>query len=232
MPISSQGLEFQSTLPHAKYPKGGERLRSFKRLPQNPPRFNPRSRTRSTRRVGSDGLEAGDYHPDLRFNPRSRTGSDPHRESGKSTHTVSIHAPARGATRLLRLSNCCSAKFQSTLPHGERLDRVHQGDWLIPVSIHAPARGATSGDHSFPRRSSFNPRSRTGSDQPRAGGAMEAGRFNPRSRTGSDSNMKTMKSYKVKVSIHAPARGATRLLRLSSCSGSVSIHAPARGATT
>ena len=56
--------------------------------------------------------------------------------------------------------------FQSTLPHGERRGRTDVMIYIALVSIHAPARGATS---VFPTTtnglSSFNPRSRTGSDQ-------------------------------------------------------------------
>ena len=54
--------------------------------------------------------------------------------------------------------------------------------------------------------------------------------FNPRARAGA-----TVGQFFVglfgEVSIHAPARGATRKLRLGSQTRLVSIHAPARGAT-
>ena len=36
-----------------------------------------------------------------------------------------------------------SRKFQSTLPHGERLANIDKGGANVMVSIHAPARGAT-----------------------------------------------------------------------------------------
>jgi len=56
--------------------------------------------------------------------------------------TVSIHAPAGGAT------HCCfqahfTELFQSTLPQGERLLLKLTGIMTLPVSIHAPAGGAT-----------------------------------------------------------------------------------------
>ena len=59
------------------------------------------------------------------------------------TSYISIHAPARGATTLLGFSTTLQ-KFQSTLPRGERrlwflIPRIVRG-----ISIHAPARGATS----------------------------------------------------------------------------------------
>src|SRR3989304_3339055 len=56
-------------------------------------------------------------------------------------------------------------------------------------------------------------------------------RFNPRSRAGSDFVPLAASSPIAKVSIHAPARGATAYRRTPSAYGKVSIHAPARGAT-
>ena len=144
-------------------------------------------------------------------------------------------------------------KFQSTLPRGER----HCPDLLSAVV------------------QSFNPRSRAGSDVLRGRsrrrndtfqstlprGERRVSRytpqigtycFNPRSRAGSDVDAPSYDAD-AKVSIHAPARGATccrsfcRSLQISfnprSRAGSdvthcnlfkdsiVSIHAPARGAT-
>ena len=55
---------------------------------------------------------------------------------------ISIHAPARGATIQLHLTQCCSV-FQSTLPRGERRHRPKDGIGGTKISIHAPTRGAT-----------------------------------------------------------------------------------------
>ena len=76
---------------------------------------------------------------------------------------ISIHAPARGATRLKReaLGTC---QFQSTLPQGER---------RLGYSRSAGSRY-------------FNPRSRKGSDGNMSKIPREAWNFNPRSRKGSD----------------------------------------------
>ena len=100
------------------------------------------------------------------FNPRTRKGCDRGLFLEKSVvHKISIHAPARGATRshlyrrrrtlyfnprtregcdgitLFMLSPL--ARFQSTHPQGVR----HHGHAFIAlplgISIHAPARGAT-----------------------------------------------------------------------------------------
>ncbi|CAP54000.1 conserved hypothetical protein [Gluconacetobacter diazotrophicus PA1 5] len=121
---------------------------------------------------------------------------------------VSIHAPAQGATIGERQRQSDTA-FQSTLPHRER--RFHrfgvvvflevsihapaQGAThvvvltivFVQVSIHAPAQGATIRSLRCNRvYVSFNPRSRTGSDNRRAPICGANLCFNPRSRTGSD----------------------------------------------
>ena len=77
------------------------------------------------------------------FNPRPRTGGDVKTVCGKvEAPEVSIHAPARGATWI-----CYKPRTGKT------------------VSIHAPARGATTLLMLWiQRRTSFNPRPRTGGD--------------------------------------------------------------------
>ena len=145
------------------------------------------------------------------FNPRPRAGGDRLDTRARATCSgVSIHAPARGATRLL-WPIAPRTMFQSTPPRGGRPDcdrrrcrhlrrfnpRPREGGDMVgiehrqvadDVSIHAPARGAT-----------LRP----------AAARLHRG-----------------------VSIHAPARGATRLASadVDAASG-VSIHAPAKGAT-
>ncbi len=78
---------------------------------------------------------------------------------------ISIHAPARGATRILHLRYLLFYLFQSTLPQGER--RCPFGKF--PFS---------SND--------FNPRSRKGSDHFPFANSPLFHYFNPRSRKGSD----------------------------------------------
>ena len=101
----------------------------------------------------------------------------------------------------------------------------------VKISIHAPARGATdiAGVHEngiF----DFNPRSREGSDLRFGYCHSVRDNFNPRSREGSDTVEQSDYSKK-KISIHAPARGATGFFRLLPAVCLISIHAPARGAT-
>ena len=144
--------------------------------------------------------------------------------------TVSIHAPAKGAT-----CPCCSPQtpsrpfqstppqrgrrpndlivilhntFQSTPPQGGDLRLLGEGG-DIDVSIHAPAKGATgmiTGGTAFSIVSIHAP----------AKGATVLER--------------TVRGFIV-VSIHAPAKGATTTSRPPIWQWAVSIHAPAKGAT-
>ena len=100
------------------------------------------------------------------FNPRSHEGSDNSVYEISPSHTISIHAPTRGATSdqnnktyLVYHFNPRShegsdsfavikmtflARFQSTLPRGERLNEARSILENLVISIHAPTRGATS----------------------------------------------------------------------------------------
>ena len=103
---------------------------------------------------------------------------------------ISIHAPAKGATRNRRAGN----------------------GGATAISIHAPAKGATV---AIPRfvlyLKYFNPRSREGSD---AAIGITYGitfiNFNPRSREGSDILFLCLIVESDTISIHAPAKGATQ----------------------
>ena len=75
---------------------------------------------------------------------------------------VSIHAPARGATGVAVALTLLSALFQSTRPRGARRRR-----W--------PRAAATTG---------FNPRAREGRDRPVLPSPPRRGCFNPRAREG------------------------------------------------
>ena len=85
---------------------------------------------------------------------------------------------------------------------------------MVGVSIHAPARGATcpAGRRS-PPTTCFNPRTREGCDRETWGAYPCLTRFNPRTREGCDVVPGGRTDVVVGVSIHAPARGATRSCR-------------------
>ena len=124
------------------------------------------------------------------FNPRSREGSD---NSVKPfvirIDSISIHAPARGAT-LFR--NVMQLETQ--------------------ISIHAPARGATKQAAApFRNCSYFNPRSREWSDGNDGTNGKDGKDFNPRSREWSDARGRGGGAAEG-ISIHAPASGATDII--------------------
>ena len=145
--------------------------------------FNPRTR------VGCDGIRIVMTNTGGMFQSTHPRGV--RRNNGvqhRPVHRVSIHAPAWGATSL----------------RGEGVDMEF-------VSIHAPAWGATPHNtSSLLIFWSFNPRTRVGCDAPDPLPVCDgqAG-FNPRTRVGCDENP-CAGSRAQKVSIHAPAWGATR----------------------
>ena len=166
---------------------------------------------------------------------------------------VSIHAPAWGATQ----GNCLKITnhgFQSTPPHGGRLDLYAAGESLVYVSIHAPAWGATkSAVKGAPFQTvsihapAWGATKATGMHEDTvivsihapawgatwvtAFGCMVMDGFNPRPRMGGDMFVDDI-AAESKVSIHAPAWGATKNSRIMISNGNVSIHAPAWGATS
>ncbi|MDK2991412.1 MAG: hypothetical protein PWP48_645 [Clostridiales bacterium] len=121
------------------------------------------------------------------FNPRPRTRGD----SGGNTqvihkYLVSIHAPARGATKTSREKFICCQSFNPRPRTRGDLMRFRQ-----------PTLGQR-----------FNPRPRTRGDLLRAMRTRHYISFNPRPRTRGDPILAAMRQVWI-VSIHAPARGAT-----------------------
>ena len=101
--------------------------------------------------------------------------------------SISIHAPARGATQITIHAADEWVLFQSTLPRGER---------------------RYSGLKEYADKEDFNPRSREGSDALLHLLCIVVPDFNPRSREGSDLLALLIEAL-TEISIHAPARGAT-----------------------
>ena len=253
---------FQSTRPHGARPASAAR--------QPPERcFNPRARTGRDRARSSTTTTSGC------FNPRARTGRDTADPAPSSPYQEFQSTRPHGARPPGMVQGATAGVFQSTRPHGARLACLTHVTSHGLVSIHAPARGATRGVPSsrvsewfqstrphgarhrslrrtWMRRSSFNPRARTGRDistrkglggalvsihapargatalvivgialvmfqSTRPHGARRAGppledsmdSFNPRARTGRDTSNPREHNKTGNVSIHAPARGAT-----------------------
>ena len=89
-----------------------------------------------------------------RFNPRARTGRDYRRNFKPFRKAVSIHAPARGATKF---HNSCRRGLHVSI-HAPARGATSAAFLLAPlllVSIHAPARGATLGGSFFRMRDQF-----------------------------------------------------------------------------
>ena len=148
---------------------------------------------------------------------------------------VSIHAPARGATRRLhtgvapgfcfnpRTREGCDFTsesynpslnlFQSTHPRGVRHDLLRYFGQPTNVSIHAPARGATySGRCKRASEARFNPRTREGCDESSPTSKSSASSFQSTHPRGVRHHQTSAKHNNHLVSIHAPARGATVLM--------------------
>ena len=102
---------------------------------------------------------------DRGFNPRPRTGSDYEEFNFPAfNRVVSIHAPARGATKINLEPGQARGGFNPRPRTGSDFQARDTG-W---------------------RERSFNPRPRTGSDRFPCEGTTKDERFNPRPRTGSD----------------------------------------------
>ena len=191
--------------------------------------FDPRSRE------GSDGGLGAKADPDS-FDPRSREGSDPNsRQRSSGMTTVSIRAPAKGATPPVgHCHTLLTSLFRSALPRRERPAaavgnriRCNQFRSALPRRERpAPSQPLPPGPASFrsalPRRerprpsrysflilSSFDPRSREGSDPAEHIDQFRNRRFDPRSREGSDRSELVRWGRMFTVSIRAPAKGAT-----------------------
>ena len=188
--------------------------------------FNPRARTGRDRRYRR--LD----HAHLRFNPRARTGRDHPCRPQPYDATARFNPRARTGRDLPWRSACrLRMPFQSTRPHGARRGREILAAAGVGVSIHAPARGATTSRSYFRSTiSSFNPRARTGRDMPHATAMRSSQRFNPRARTGRDANANANASARACFNPRART-GRDGRVQCSVRPVRVSIHAPARGAT-
>ena len=146
-------------------------------------------------------------------------------------YMISIHAPPRGATISSFASSISSQIFQFTPLREGRLASLSSLRISPPISIHAPPRGATS----FPRKDNtshsfqFTPL-REGRRLPRR--LLPTCRLHFNSRPSARGDALLASEYRLcRISIHAPPRGATVLLRSADMLGLISIHAPPRGAT-
>ena len=145
---------------------------------------------------------------------------------------VSIHAPTRGATNSLFHYSYIQQCFNPRTHEGCD-GSIRSSEFFVHVSIHAPTRGATEKpdfqNRPSPQFQSTHPRGVRPQSPTHSTAHYRC--FNPRTHEGCDLTVCPFPHLFTDVSIHAPTRGATIILRnLFSISG-VSIHAPTRGAT-
>ena len=162
---------------------------------------------------------------DICFNPRPPRGGRLHCGCIRHAESVFQSTPPRGGRRCSGCRSLQRSKFQSTPPRGGRPSawmptvadgfnpRPRAGGDMSPtavsqvcVSIHAPARGATTQRGRWHEQRCFNPRPRAGGDKSVAG-TLYRPCFNPRPPRGG--RLVETRWRIVRVSIHAPARGAT-----------------------
>ena len=212
---------FQSTLPR------GERRYGSASNPADTDYFNPRSRE------GSDKPRKPRIHAINYFNPRSREGSD-HVGFQHALAILLFQSTLPRGERLDYMNDKVILKSNFNPRSREGSDcnctTVHKSDRNFnPRSREGSDR---EGGEAILKCDNFNPRSREGSDLYLRLPSMLLANFNPRSREGSDLNFPMTgsplsyfnprsregsdpfiwiypKDVKI-ISIHAPARGATR----------------------
>ena len=143
---------------------------------------------------------------------------------------ISIHAPAKGATTTFLLYYCIIDNFNPRSREGS--DLLYPSSHRVRIYFNPRSREGSDRYLIFSNfvQVDFNPRSREGSDNAAATGGKILLNFNPRSREGSDPDQ-TSYSPDPKISIHAPAKGATDNGFCGQILPDISIHAPAKGAT-
>ncbi len=100
------------------------------------------------------------------------------------------------------------------------------------ISIHAPAKGATRREVCYTLfRRNFNPRSREGSDHYFRRQFFRYADFNPRSREGSDVEIFENIAKEGRFQSTLPRRERLKMIADSEKRVDISIHAPAKGAT-
>ena len=152
--------------------------------------FNPRTR------VGCDSSRSSWATGHCSFNPRTRVGCDvDHAGLRPAGGQVSIHAPAWGATMSACASASVSLRFQSTHPRGVRRAQ-HEG-----------VRQLDAG---------FNPRTRVGCDPGQPSDPYAQCQFQSTHPRGVRRQITAQVIVIKCVSVHAPAWGATILMKTTS----------------
>ncbi len=145
------------------------------------------------------------------FNPRPRTGGDPSRRESPHSSKWFQSTPPHGGRRRLAQAATAGDMFQSTPPHGGR--RWSPQQRLEPRVFQStpPHGGRLKARLSLSSRASFQSTPPHGGRRGSASLTRTSAGFNPRPRTGGDAPRRAALQPPGGVSIHAPARGATRV---------------------
>ena len=212
-------MTFQSTLPRRERPGAVATPGVWRAY------FNPRSREGSDLpRILLPGLTVISIHAPAKgatscpvsrskvpwhFNPRSREGSDLGYDIDAVLQTDFNPRSREGSDFTLKKSASIPIKFQSTLPRRERHLKLSSDRMAGQFQSTLPRRERHTIRQATAIRRYFNPRSREGSDALTRRQPRSSQDFNPRSREGSDiSQAQLLQDWR--ISIHAPAKGATR----------------------
>ena len=170
----------------------------------SPSDFNPRTRE------GCDSYSASTDCFSKNFNPRTREGCDFAYSCASLAATVFQSTHPRRVRHLRQCQRKTLGRFQSTHPRRVRPFSTRRAGLVCKISIHAPAKGATWTRYTRTRLMAyFNPRTREGCDI----ACEQLGRTcyifqstHPRRVRRGQSG--TLAKHR-KISIHAPAKGAT-----------------------
>ena len=142
------------------------------------------------------------------FNPRSREGSDDMQLCKRGTRIrFQSTLPRRERQRRADIRRR-NGGFQSTLPRRERPTEAWKMFDLQDFNPRSREGSDLTSAFKNKYKNDFNPRSREGSDYPEFTGRLLNMHFNPRSREGSDEK-RPHRFDRLRISIHAPAKGAT-----------------------
>ena len=144
---------------------------------------------------------------------------------------ISIHAPAKGATKI----NLILPDFEDISIHAPAKGATGRGKKSELLSNYFNPRSREGSDTSnyllMTRLCNFNPRSREGSDKDSLSISCNVDDFNPRSREGSDPTRMIVTPAAVEFQSTLPRRERQSGIHSMTAAASISIHAPAKGAT-
>ena len=212
--------QFQSTLPRRERLFRALKIRFFQNISIHAPAkgATPRSLCTTCARSFQSTLPRRERPYPARcaagapchFNPRSREGSDADSQQRQHDSGSDFNPRSReGSDKIRRFRHFPKGIFQSTLPRRERPE-------LLDMAAKRRAFQSTLPRRERPRRA----RVRYG-----------RGNFNPRSREGSDLTVILLGGAKLLFQSTLPRRERRKVFAYSIHSMKISIHAPAKGAT-